>query len=231
MDRKDPISDATISRNVTRQLSSCGLRSPCRIQVQTRNGEVTLSGNVQFVHQRNAAVQSIRTVEGVRRIVEKLKVTPPAKHQYPEPAARPAKQPAAEQPEVTSDAAVDEQSPPAAPNASEPMPRPEAATVPVALESDEESVDFSFTVGNGSSADRMSPVVDTSELHHTRSGDNYTFDCASEGDAERLRDLLANYADWLKKNSWIGKSKPSGKLHRVTFHAKSVIDFLRQEGF
>lgn len=62
-----------------------------------------------------------------------------------------------------------------------------------------------------------------------RSGDSYTFVCSSKEEAERIRILLASFADWLKKNSWIGASKQSGDEHRVTFHAKSVTEFLRQE--
>ena len=62
MERKVPISDAAISRSVTQHLAGRGLRSPCRIEVQTRNGEVTLSGTVQYVHQRDEVVQIYRVL-------------------------------------------------------------------------------------------------------------------------------------------------------------------------
>lgn len=74
--------DATISRNAVRQLANRGLRAPCRINVQTRNGDVTLTGHVMYAHQREAALQAMRTIEGVQRVTDQLKVKPPAKHEY-----------------------------------------------------------------------------------------------------------------------------------------------------
>lgn len=195
MDRKVPLSDADISQNVSRQLAGRGLRSPCEIRVQTRNGQVTLSGTVQYVHQRDAAVNAIRTVEGVKRVVEKLKVTPSPKREHVQQTSRPASKPA------DKPAAVGEQG--------TPKPQPATSREPA-------------------SSSKSIPIT---SMPHTRKGDSYTFDCANEDEAERLRTVLASYADWLKKNSWIGASKPDGKVHRVTFHAKSVIEFLRQEGF
>src|SRR5215469_3455247 len=122
MERKVPISDETISRNVTRQLSHGGLRSPCHIEVQTRNGVVTLSGTVQFVHRRNTALQATRTVEGVTRVVEKLKVTPPPKRQYKQPTVA-SEATVAEEPQAMShDADREEHTPPAP--ASEEAPSP-----------------------------------------------------------------------------------------------------------
>lgn len=229
MERKSPISDATISRNVTRQLSSSGLRSPCRIQVQTRNGEVTLSGTVQFVHQKNAAVQAIRTVEGVKRIVEKIKVTPPPKHQYTQPANRPTKEPPVEE-AVVEEADTDEQeeSPADESNESDSLaPEPEAVSSPVT----DASADDTFTLGQTVSLAGHSNETNDQDLHHTRKGESYTFECVTREEAEKLRAVLATYADWLKKNSWVGQAKADGDVQRVTFHAKSVIDFLRQEGF
>lgn len=230
MDSKSPISDATITRNVNRQLAGCGLRSPCRIEVQTRNGEVTLSGVVQFVHQRNAAAQAIRTVEGVKRVIEKLKVTPPAKHQYAQPAHAPKPQPPeplrAHTPDASAEVAAEAPEEPISPVVlSNESPHVDRSADEPASESGDTS--FEFGAGNG----KASPPAVTSGIHHTRSGDSYTFECASSAEAERLRVLLAAYADWLKKNAWVGAAKPKGDTHRVTFHAKSVIEFLRQEGF
>lgn len=207
MDHKSPTSDATITRNVSRQLAGCGLRSPCRIEVQTRNGEVTLSGAVQFVHQRNAAVQAIRTVEGVRRVIEKLKVTPPAKHQYAQPAhspkLRPPETPQAETPQAE-------------------MPRGEEAQAETSQTQTQPALAGALT---------SAPRATTGGMCHSRNGDSYTFECGTHEEAERLRAILVNYVDWLKKNSWVGEAKSSGSTHHVTFHAKSVIEFLRQEGF
>ncbi|HVA49740.1 MAG TPA: BON domain-containing protein [Pirellulales bacterium] len=223
------VSDVTISRNVTRQLAGRGLRSPCHIQVQTRNGEVTLSGTVQFVHQRDAAVQAIRTVEGVKRIVEKLKVKGPAKPQYPQPTARPAKQPAVEE-AVAKPEETTPESQPQASNEQGPLSDPSPAPDPRAVAAGE-SADLSFAFDGALQAAGRSASNELLGMRQTRKGESYTFECASQEEAERLRAVLATYADWLKKNSWVGQSKVGGEVHRVTFHAKSVIDFLRQVGF
>jgi type IV secretory pathway VirB10-like protein len=230
MERKVPISDASISRNVSRHLANAGLRAPCHIQVQTRKGEVTLSGSVQYVHQRNTAVQSIRTVEGVTRVVEKLKVTPPAKHQYTQAAAPPAQPPAVDktvaspQQPISESRSEETNEPDSSPDAT-----PPSASQPPA---DEASlVDLSYTLGDASRSAQKAPAAQGDDMHHTRSGDSYTFECASPDEAKRLRAVLADYTEWLKKHSWIGESKPSGDLHLVTFHSKSVIEFLRQQGF
>jgi len=37
--------DRTIAQALIQRLATRGIRSPCRIDVQSRNGEVTLSGN------------------------------------------------------------------------------------------------------------------------------------------------------------------------------------------
>ncbi len=113
MPPKNQPPDATISRNAIRQLSNRGLRSPCDITVNTRNGEVTLSGHVLYPHQRDAAVQALRAVEGVRRVTDQLKVKPPVKHQYNTlpPLAAPAKKveaTAATDPAATDPAAADQ---------------------------------------------------------------------------------------------------------------------------
>ena len=233
MDRKDPISDETINKNVGRQLAACGLRSPCHIQAQTRRGEVTLSGTVQFVHQRNAAVQAIRAVEGVRRIVEKIKVKAAPRPQYKElPAWKPAGQPEAEKAE-TEAAAVDGQAamPAAPPETDPPLPNPnDSPPAEAAAVIDDESSDFS--VGPAEATDSQSAAKPIAiGMRHTRLGDSYTFECASQEEAERLRQVLSAYSDWFAKNSWIGKPKQKDDSYRVTFHVKSVIDFLRQAGF
>ncbi|HVC96697.1 MAG TPA: BON domain-containing protein [Pirellulales bacterium] len=84
---KTPISDQTINRNVTQLLASRGLRSPCHITVQSSNGVVTFTGTVQRQQQRDAANQVAQNVEGVRRIVDRLTIKPPAKQSYEQPPA------------------------------------------------------------------------------------------------------------------------------------------------
>jgi osmotically-inducible protein OsmY len=71
---KDPVADSKLVRNVSQRLANRGLRAPCRIVVQSRGGEVTLSGNVQTLQQKQAAVQAARSVEGVERIVDQIQI-------------------------------------------------------------------------------------------------------------------------------------------------------------
>jgi hypothetical protein len=229
MDRKVPINDATISRNVIRQLAS--FKRPCRIQVQTRNGEVTLSGTVQFVHQRNAAVQAIRTVEGVTRVVEKLKVMPAAKHTYQQPASMPKKEVGVGEPQAASDDAATDTPLPLSASGKEPSRVHIAEAAARSTMTNEGSDELSFDMDSPPEAGPVAPFGGSGQVRFTRSGDSYTFECSTSEEAERLRVLLASFADWLQKNSWVGQSKHDGELHRVTFHAKSLIEFLRQQGF
>ena len=71
---KEVISDKAIDQKVTQQLSARGMRSPCRIAVQTAKGVVTLSGDIEFEHQRNTAVQAARHLDGVSSVVDRLHV-------------------------------------------------------------------------------------------------------------------------------------------------------------
>jgi osmotically-inducible protein OsmY len=71
--------DRTIAQAVTQRLATRGIRSPCRIDVQSRNGEVTLSGSIQYPHQRAAAMQAASTATGVRHVVDRLTIKPTAK--------------------------------------------------------------------------------------------------------------------------------------------------------
>ncbi len=66
--------DQKISSEVLLKLANRGLRSPCNVAVNTKNGEVTLSGTVQYAHQKSAAVQAATSVAGVRRVTDQTKV-------------------------------------------------------------------------------------------------------------------------------------------------------------
>jgi hypothetical protein len=68
------VPDASIIQKVTRSLSNHGMRSPCHIAVAARKGDVTLSGTIQFEYQRIAALHAARGIDGVRRVMDQLKV-------------------------------------------------------------------------------------------------------------------------------------------------------------
>lgn len=74
-----PIPDRSITRQVEGRIASRGLNSPCRISVATLKGEVTLTGSVQRVQQKETAVQAVNGVAGVRRVVDRLTVIPPTR--------------------------------------------------------------------------------------------------------------------------------------------------------
>ena len=73
---KEVISDKTLNQKVTQGLAARGMRAPCSIAVQTAKGVVTLSGNIEYEHQRNTAVQAARHLDGVSRVVDQLHVKP-----------------------------------------------------------------------------------------------------------------------------------------------------------
>src|SRR5438552_433773 len=88
-DNKNKVSDPKIIQTVTLRLANRGIRPPSRINVISASGQVTLSGSIQYEHQRQAVLQTTRAVAGVRRVVDMLKLivaAPP--HQKARGAAR-----------------------------------------------------------------------------------------------------------------------------------------------
>ena len=71
------VPDRTIIAKLGQQLSSRGMRPPCHVVVAAQNGTVTLSGNIQYEHQRHVARQVAQGMEGVGRVVDQMKVTAP----------------------------------------------------------------------------------------------------------------------------------------------------------
>jgi osmotically-inducible protein OsmY len=66
--------DQTITNQVQLKLANRGIRFPCNVSVLTKKGEVTLSGTVQFAHQKSAAVQAATGVTGVKRVTDSMSV-------------------------------------------------------------------------------------------------------------------------------------------------------------
>ena len=71
--------DGRITQQVTNKLASRGFSSPCRLTVHTANGQVTLTGIVQYAHQKSAAVSAISGMTGVRRVIDQMTVKPAVK--------------------------------------------------------------------------------------------------------------------------------------------------------
>ena len=74
MPRKD---DDRLQLRIANKLSNIGLRAPCRIHVEVYNGSVSVKGMVQYEYQRRAALQAIRSHEGVHDITDGLKIEAP----------------------------------------------------------------------------------------------------------------------------------------------------------
>jgi osmotically-inducible protein OsmY len=74
--RISQIPDPKITQQINQKLGSRGLRPPCHVTVQTADGVVTLSGTVQYAHQKGSAVQVATPIKGVRRVVDQLIVKP-----------------------------------------------------------------------------------------------------------------------------------------------------------
>ncbi len=77
---ESPVKDPVISQKVSQKLSSMGVRSPCRVTVATNKGNVTLSGTIQYEHQRQGAVHATKGIAGVRRVVDQMRVIPSRPH-------------------------------------------------------------------------------------------------------------------------------------------------------
>jgi len=77
--RTTQIPDRTITQQASHKLANRGFRSPCHVEVQTKNGDVTLSGTVQFSYQKRAATQVVSGIMGVRRVADQMTVKPVAK--------------------------------------------------------------------------------------------------------------------------------------------------------
>jgi osmotically-inducible protein OsmY len=73
------VPDKRISQKVEQRVSRAGLGSQSKIKVLVRNGDVTLSGTLQYDSQRRPVLHAARGVEGVRQIVDQLQVKAPPK--------------------------------------------------------------------------------------------------------------------------------------------------------
>ena len=71
--------DRTLTQQASQKLANRGFRSPCHVEVQSKNGDVTLSGTVQFAYQKQAATQLVSGIVGVRRVTDLMTVKPMVK--------------------------------------------------------------------------------------------------------------------------------------------------------
>jgi hypothetical protein len=69
MNRK---ADERLQHQLEQKLLAHGMRPPCRVTVNVRDGVVTVSGIVQHDYQKNAAIHACRATSGVRMVVNNL---------------------------------------------------------------------------------------------------------------------------------------------------------------
>jgi osmotically-inducible protein OsmY len=72
--KKDAIPDRSIDQKVCQQLANRGMRPPCKVTASSKGGTVTLTGKIQYEHQRNVCIQVVKRVDGVKRVVDQLQV-------------------------------------------------------------------------------------------------------------------------------------------------------------
>jgi osmotically-inducible protein OsmY len=72
--------DRLILQRVAFQLTTRGIRNPCHVDATVKNGDVTLTGTLQYEHQRRAAMQAASGVNGVKRVNDRMVVKPVTKH-------------------------------------------------------------------------------------------------------------------------------------------------------
>jgi osmotically-inducible protein OsmY len=70
--------DDHVTRHVNNKLASRGFGSQ-HLTVTTSNGMVTVTGKVQFAHQKKAALKAISGLTGVRRVIDQMTVQPAVK--------------------------------------------------------------------------------------------------------------------------------------------------------
>jgi osmotically-inducible protein OsmY len=85
MTHQASIQDTAILQKVNERLSSMGIRAPCRVTVANSKGSVTLSGTIQYEHQRHTALHAIRGIAGVQRVVDQMQVIPHGQHWQTKP--------------------------------------------------------------------------------------------------------------------------------------------------
>lgn len=77
---KEIVPDRVLILKVGQQLSNHGMRPPCKVTTMSRGGTVTLSGKIQYEHQRQLCLRTANGVEGVLRVVDQLQVLPKNTH-------------------------------------------------------------------------------------------------------------------------------------------------------
>ena len=74
------VPDKTLLKKVTQRLLRAG--SQGKVQVTVRNGQVTLSGMLQYANQRRPMVSAAGAIEGVRSVIDQLQLKAQEKRRW-----------------------------------------------------------------------------------------------------------------------------------------------------
>jgi osmotically-inducible protein OsmY len=72
---KESISDKTILRDINKQLAKTGM-GRSRISATVRGGQVTLTGQLLDERQRRPIMQTLRRVDGMKGVTDRITVKP-----------------------------------------------------------------------------------------------------------------------------------------------------------
>jgi len=80
---RNEVPDRTLLKTVNRRLDRTGTGSQSRVIAAVQRGAVTLTGKLQYENQRNPILKAIRTVAGVRQVIDQLQSPPKRVPQRP----------------------------------------------------------------------------------------------------------------------------------------------------
>jgi osmotically-inducible protein OsmY len=74
MQQRNQIPDNDVLKRINSRLGRTGLGGQSSVRVVIRNGDVTITGSIQYDAQRRSVLNAIRGVSGVRRVMDQLQV-------------------------------------------------------------------------------------------------------------------------------------------------------------
>ena len=77
---KGSASDKTVLKRVNQRLARASLGARSRVTAAVRNGQVTLSGSIQYENQRRPALRAASGVAGVSGVLDQLQLQPRDAH-------------------------------------------------------------------------------------------------------------------------------------------------------
>ena len=76
MSYQSSASERAILKKVNQHLSRMSFGSRSQVTATISNGQVTLSGNIQYENQRRPAMKAAASVQGVRGVLDQLQIPP-----------------------------------------------------------------------------------------------------------------------------------------------------------